>query len=396
MQRGSFQWMKSLNRSIILNKIRRSGPISRAQIAKETKLTPPTVGSIVKELVKQNLVKETQLGISQGGRKPTMLEMDNSAFHIIGIDVGPNDMQFIISDLAGEIADSIKQDIAAGIDEEAFLQMMINGITRLKERHPDLEFIGIGVAMHGVVDADKGVAVFAPNLNLREIALKENLEIVFDLEVKVENDARALALGEAWFQTGKPANNMVAVNIGRGIGAGLVIGGKLYNGMNGIAGEIGHMAMDRHGKRCTCGNIGCLQTIAAGPAIVELATELLEAGKKSILSECISSFTAEDVHQAALKGDRLAIEVFEEAGTYLGMALTNLIHICNPDQIIIGGGVSKAGDFILKPAVETIQSTAISADARKTPVYLSALGDNGSALGAVALVLSELFQPMSE
>lgn len=385
--------MKSLNRSIILNKIRRSGPISRAQIAKETKLTPPTVGSIVKELVRQNLVKETQLGVSQGGRKPTLLEMNNSVFYIIGVDVGPKDMQFIISDLAGEIVDKIKQDIIAEVDKDTFLQMMINGITSLKQRHSNLEYIGIGIAMHGVVDSEKGIAIFAPNLNLREIAIKENLENTFGLEVKVENDAKALALGEAWFQTGKQGHNMVAVNVGRGIGAGLVINGNLYNGVNGIAGEIGHMAMDRHGKRCACGNIGCLQTIASGPAIVEQATELMEGGQESVLSEYSPSFSAEDVYHAALKEDKLAIEVFREAGTYLGMALTNLIHICNPDQIIIGGGVSKAGDFILKPAVETIQSTAITADARKTPVYLSALGDNGSALGAVALVLSELFKP---
>ncbi|WP_163580352.1 ROK family transcriptional regulator [Gracilibacillus saliphilus] len=396
MQRGSFQWMKSINKSIILNKIRTAGTISRAQIAKETQLTPPTVGSIVKELLEQGLIKESQLGISQGGRKPTMLVLNTNGFHIIGIDVGPSDIRFIISDLAGEIVDEVEQEIAEELTNDSFLNMLTIGVEQLVTKQSSLQYIGIGVAMHGVVDSEQGISIFAPNLNLRHISIKDHLEAAFEMDVKVENDAKALALGEAWFENQMANKSMIAVNVGRGIGAGLVIDGKLYSGEHGIAGEIGHMTVDLYGKKCSCGNEGCLQTVASGPAIAEKAIELLEQGNASSLLLYRETITAEVVHQAAMEGDRLAQDVLKEAGTYLGIALTNLIHVCNPSTIIIGGGVSNADSYILDPVIDTIKTRAISERAQTTPVYLSKLGEYGSSLGAVALILSELFEPVVE
>lgn len=393
MQRGSFQWMKSLNKSIILNKIRIDGPISRAQIAKETELTPPTVGTMVKELLAQGLIKESQLGASQGGRKPTMLVLHVQGFHIIGVDVGPSQIRFIISDLAGEIADELLQEIDPSIENEAFLKMLKQGIQLLMNQHPSLQFIGIGVAMHGVVDAEQGISIFAPNLDLRNIPIKETLEQSFAMNVKVENDAKALALGESWFQVGTAEKSMIAINIGQGIGAGMVIDGKLYHGEHGIAGEIGHMMIDLRGKKCSCGNHGCLQTIASGPAIADRAQELIDAGNSSILAQQHMPLTAEMVHQAAVAGDELARAVLHEAGTYLGIALANLIHTFNPSSVIIGGGVAKAGSYILEPIMEAMKSRVIYDRAQDTVVQLSKLSDYGSSLGAVALVLSELFQP---
>ncbi|MGP4039412.1 ROK family transcriptional regulator [Gracilibacillus sp. D59] len=396
MQRGSFQWMKSINKSIILNKIRTAGSISRAQIAKETQLTPPTVGTIVKELLEQGLIQESQLGVSQGGRKPTMLVLNTKGFHIIGIDVGPSDIRFVISDLSGEVIDENAQEIIQELQKDSFLNMLTTGVEQLITKHSSLQFIGIGVAMHGVVDSEQGISIFAPNLNLRNIPIKDHLEARFDMNVKVENDAKSLALGEAWFDNQMSNKSMIAVNVGQGIGAGLVIDGKLYSGEHGIAGEIGHMTVDLHGKKCSCGNEGCLQTVASGPAIAEKAVELIEQGYATSLSEYQETITAEAVHQAAMAGDRLAQNVLMEAGTYLGIALTNLIHVCNPSTIIIGGGVSKADTFILDPIVSTIKTRTISERAQATPVYLSKLGEYGSSLGAVALILSELFEPILE
>ncbi|WP_130859359.1 ROK family transcriptional regulator [Gracilibacillus phocaeensis] len=393
MQRGSFQWMKSLNKSIILNKIRKAGSISRAQIAKETELTPPTVGTIVKELLVQGLIRESQLGISQGGRKPTMLVLNVQAFHIVGVDVGPSQIRFIISDLSGERRDELREIIRDKVDSENLLDRLKKGIQQLMERHDSLQFIGIGVAMHGIVDAEQGRAIFAPNLDLRDVPIKERLEAYFAMTVKVENDAKALALGESWFHGEITGRSMVAINVGRGIGAGMVIDGKLYNGEHGIAGEIGHMMIDLRGKKCSCGNHGCLQTIASGPAIAERAEELLAAGNASMLLEHADEITAETIHQAAVAGDDLAGAVLHEAGIYLGIALTNLIHTFNPGSVIIGGGVAKAGAYILDPVRETIQSRVIYDRAQDTVVQLSKLGEYGSSLGAVALVLSELFQP---
>lgn len=397
MQRGSFQWMKSLNKSIILNKIRTNGPISRAQIAKETELTPPTVGSIVKELLEQQLIKESQLGESQGGRKPTMLILHQEAYHIIGVDVGPVDIQFIISNLTGEITAELKIKINNQLDNQAFLDMLTDGIHQLMNNQSSLRYIGIGVAMHGIVDAETGTSLFAPNLYLRNIPIKEHLEQHFDMEVKVENDAKAFALGEAWFNEDMVHKSMLAVNIGRGIGAGLVNDGKLFNGADGIAGEIGHMMIERNGRKCSCGNDGCLQTIASGPAIALIAKEKLESGQKSILqewtNELSNEITAEIVYKAAKMNDKLSNEVFQEVGESLGIAFTNIIHTFNPAHIIIGGGVARAGELLLNPIRKTIASRAISDRAKRTPVILSNLDAYGSSYGAVALILSDIFQP---
>lgn len=399
IQTGSFQWMKSLNKSIILNQIRTSGPISRAQIAKDTKLTPPTVSSIVKELIEQGLVKESNLGTSQGGRKPTMLVINSKEFYIIGIDAGPKEMEMILSDLSGQIIYETSYPITTSISEVEFMNMLKKGIEEFLETYAHLQkkVIGIGVAMHGVIDVESGTSLFAPNMNLRNIPIKQELEDTFSYVVKVENDARAMALGEAWFGDSETSKSMMAVNMGRGIGAGMVIDGKLYHGEYDTAGEIGHMTLDIHGKKCQCGNHGCLQTVASGPAIAEKVKESVESGEKSIITDMadddISRINGELVYQAALENDYVCRTILEETGVYIGVGLTNLIHVMNPGKIVIGGGVAKAEKFILSPIKTTIAEKALTKKAKQTQVVISDLGERATSLGAVSLLLVELFDP---
>ncbi len=401
MQRGSFQWMKTLNKSIILNKIRTSGPISRAQIAKDTKLTPPTVSSIVKELIEQGIVRESAQGTSQGGRKPTMLVINRTEFYIIGIDAGPRTVKFVLADLSGDLKEEKITPIDSTITSHQFIEVLITGVKSLLLARKGLvgKIVGIGVAMHGVVKVEDGVSEFAPNLDLRDVAIKEELEKAFDYEVKVENDARAMALGEAWFGDSEGVKSMLALNIGSGIGAGLMIDGKLYHGEYDLAGEIGHMTLDLHGEKCTCGNNGCLQTVASGPAIEKRARRLLDEGRMSGLASLMDDkedqVSGELVYQAAVQGDKDSKAILEETGTYIGIGLTNLIHVINPSKIVIGGGVSNAGDIILKPIKETIKARALTAEAKQTEITISPLRGNATVLGAVALVLTELFDPMA-
>lgn len=398
MQTGSFQWMKSRNKSIILNKVLHNGPISRAQIAKETKLTPPTVGSIVRELIDQNIVTESTQGTSQGGRKPTMLVINYQGFFVIGVDAGPKEIETILTDLSGRIIDHHQVAIDSNITNAQFLDKLKGSITSVLPPAQDKQeqVIGIGVAMHGVVDVITGTSLFAPNLHLRDIPIQSELEEHFDLTVKVENDARALALGEVWFGQGKGSSSMVAVNLGNGVGAGITINGKLYHGKTSIAGEIGHMIVDINGKLCECGNKGCLQTVVAGPAIANRAKEGLTSNKDTILHSYSSDITGEDVFQAAIAGDSYAIKLLEETGAYIGIGLTNLIHTINPSKIIISGGVSNAEAFIIEPIRETIKKCALTPLAKQTEVTVSRLGEQATALGAVALLLAELFERNGE
>jgi N-acetylglucosamine repressor len=381
MRQGTFQWMKSVNKSIILNKIRTDAPISRAQIAKETKLTPPTVSSNVKELIEQGIVKESELGESQGGRKPTMLLIDNSAFSIVGVDIGPDMIECVMADLSGKISNRSSSKLSTPITDSQFLTILKECIHTCIGSPPtsNEKIIGIGVAMHGVVEVETGTSLVAPILGLKNIPIKEELEKEFDLDVKVENDARAIALGESWFGDHGPLESMLVVNIGRGVGAGLVMNGNLYHGSDDIAGEVGHMTIDLHGDVCECGNRGCLQTFITGPAIARRAQHEL---------------SGEQMYELAVSGDENILSVFKETGEIIGVGLTNLIHIINPEKIVLSGGVTKSEKLILPEIRKTIEERALTPKAKQTAVSISKLGDDATLKGAVALLLADLFDPV--
>ncbi|RBW69400.1 ROK family transcriptional regulator [Bacillus taeanensis] len=392
---GSFQLMKSLNLSLILNTIREKGPISRADVAKVTKLTPPTVSNLVRELLETEMVIESNLGVSKGGRKPTMLVINAKNFFIIGLDVGPKHVKAVLADLNANILQRYKVKIPFPATNEKLLELLKEVIYNMKKNLDESKLLGIGVAMHGMVDVKNGLSLFAPNLQLRDIPIKEYLENEFNILVKVENDARAMALGEYWFGIGKEIDHMVAVNVGSGIGAGIVIDGKLLYGENDISGEIGHMTIDIDGLKCSCGNYGCLQTLASGPALAERAIKELAIGKESLLTELtennLEKIDGALIYNAALKGDQLSIDILHETARYLGIGLTNLIHTVNPKRIVIGGGVSKANQFILKTVKRTIETRALTKSAKQTEVMISELGDDATSIGAVALIFTQVF-----
>lgn len=395
MKKGSFQWMKSLNRRIILNKIRTDGPISRATIAKETKLTPPTVSNLVTELIDAGLVIESEQGESIGGRKPTLLVVKKNSYYTIGLDVGTKVIRAVLVNLVGDLVEQKVVSIPIGISKEELLKLILQVIKDIAELHTDKTMIGIGVGMHGVIDVDKGVGLFAPGLHMRDIPLKETLEQEFGILVKVDNDVRAMALGEYWYTNGSNSENMVTVNIGRGVGAGIVLNGELFYGNHDLAGEIGHMTIDVDGNVCPCGNRGCWQTLISGPAIGTMAMHQIQAGAYSQLQEMVddlSEIEGKTVYEAAVKGDPLSIQILEKTGEYIGIGLTNLIHLLNPTKIIIGGGVANAHSFLMPKIRETIEKRALTPQARETPITYSKQGVFGTAKGAAALILQEIFE----
>jgi len=405
MRRGTFQWMKSVNKTIVLNKIRMDAPISRAQIAKETELTPPTVSSIVKDLIGQGLIIERKSGHSSGGRKPTMLRIREQAFYIIGMDAGPDNVDCIVSDLGGNVVERLSRPLHLPTTENAFLDVLkdcIATIIKAAKLEPE-HTLGIGVAMHGVVDVETGTSLFAPNLQLNDIPIKESLKEAFDLEVIVENDARAMALGEAWFGNHEDSSSMLAVNFGRGVGAGMIVNGELYHGAQDLAGEVGHMTIDMNGAVCTCGNRGCLQTFATGEAIGRRAA-LADGKTAQVASEPYGAaadlesahtdgdvLTGEMVYERALSGESYYVNVLEETGDIIGIALTNLIHVMNPAKIVLGGGVMNSKQFLIPRIQKMIEKRALTSDAKQTNIAVTELGDDATLLGAVSLFLVELF-----
>lgn len=389
MKRGTFQWMKTVNKTLILNKIRTKAPISRSQIARETKLTPPTVSSNVRELIDEGLVIESELGESQGGRKPTMLLINHHGYYVIGVDVSPEQLKCGIANLSGKIIERSNASLEIPLSNQEFLNVLKKCIADLLEQiEADKvdRIIGIGVAMHGVVDVHAGKSLFAPNLSLKNIPIKEELEKEFDLEVKVENDARSIVLGEFLFGDHGSLDSMLVLNIGRGIGAGFMIHEELYHGAQDLAGEVGHMMIDLSGDICECGNRGCFQAMATGDAIVRRA-------QRDYAIELPKDASGETVYQRAKKGDVNSIEIFQDTGKIIGIALTNLIHIINPNKIILCGGVMNAHEFLMEPIRETIKHRVISDQAKNTMVKRTKHGDDVTLLGAVSLILVDLFNP---
>lgn len=393
LRHGTFKWMKSINRTIVLNKIRKNAPISRAQIASDTGLTPPTVGNIVKGLLEKGLIRETQLGESQGGRKPTLLMLNSNHLFVIGVDAGPASIRCILTNLEGQTKKEYTSPSIKGVSEERFLQEMIIGIQNLLNADiPKEKVIGIGVAMHGAVDAVTGTGLFAPNLGFKNVPIKQRLEEEFDMDVTVDNDARAMAMGEYWFDEHGGLETLVALNIGSGVGSGIILNGKLFYGAQSVAGEIGHMTIDLYGELCECGNVGCLQTLATGDAIARQA-------KKEMTLEMINQLdkplSGETVYKLAKEGNEIAIRVLERTGTVIGIGIINLIHLLNPERIVIGGGVSMASEFIMPSIKKAIQDRGLTQQVKDTEVVLAKLGSDSTVKGAIAIVLDTLFHPMN-
>ncbi|MFD0049709.1 ROK family transcriptional regulator [Actinomycetes bacterium NPDC127524] len=393
---GSFEGMKLLNQSIVLNVIRLREPISRAEIAKITKLTPPTVGSLVNELIDQNLITEEQsISSKAGGRRPIMLRINYSAHFIIGVYAAAEVISVILTTMNGSVIFEYRKEINKLPSKDQFMHMVKECIQHVLDEtsaQRDL-IIGIGFAMHGLVDPEQGLAIFSPHLHLENIPIKELLEKEFSLPVMVENDVRALAYAESWFGEGKGVSDFVCLSVGRGIGSGIFINNDIYKSSYNTAGEIGHTIVDINGPRCQCGNNGCLEAYASELAIIKKAEKESNPGSDTILREWKknSEITVKMIFKAAQDGDQLALSILEESGRSLGLATANLINILKPSKIILEGSVFEEGNFILSPLKDMIGKYSFSSSNEEIPVVCSKLGKKGMVLGAVTIILRKLF-----
>lgn len=252
--------------------------------------------------------------------------------------------------------------------------------------------IGVGVSAGGPLDRETGTLLSPPNLpGWEAVPVKCVFEELLNLPVRVENDANATALAEWHYGAGRGARNIVFMTIGTGIGAGLILDGKLYHGTNDLAGELGHQTILMNGPPCLCGKRGCLEALASGPAIARLARESMMYGRhKRVLALAGGNpnhITATHVVDAAKKGDPFALGILEEAGTYLGVGLANTIMMLNPEKIILGTLVVHAGDLLLTPARAAIAEYAWKRAAERCEIMPAALGDRAQDLAGAALWL---------
>lgn len=392
---GSFSLIKKMNTSLILNTIREQGPISRAEIARLTKLTPATVTNITSELIKYRLILEAERGESSGGRKPVMLRINSNGYYVIGIYIGSKGVEIIAANLNADIIYSDKINIDSSIPSSDVLKQIKNKIKRWMQENTNKKILGIGIGAHGLVKSREGVSIYAPNLGWENVPIKDELEKELNIPVFLDNDVRTMTLGENWFGVAKDVSNFIFVYVGYGIGGSIVIDNQLYRGINEGAGEIGHTTIERNGPKCSCGNYGCLQALASEQAIVNRVKELLQQGKKSSIVECVGGdlcrISPEIVIEAALNHDYLALEVIKEKARYLGIGVANLINTINPSLVIINGRIIKLGDIVMDCIRQEVEKRSMKYLQYSTDITFSRLHEKAVLKGAVALVLCETF-----
>lgn len=387
MQKATRHQLKEQNRELVLKILLESSRISRAEIARVTGLSRATVSDMVAELINEGLIVEVGLGVSIGGKLPILLSVADDARFMIALDLAYNHFRGAVVDLRGQIRQIISLP-ASGYDGEQAIEATFSIIDQLV-RLPYPSFVGIGVGAPGLVNSRDGIVVHAVNLNWRDLPLGPMLKERYGLPVVVQNDCQAAAMGEFIFGGPRPASqNMVVVRVGQGIGAGIILDGKIFQGDGGGAGEIGHVVMAHSkGLPCRCGKSGCLETLASSRAVLQRAQTLAGTGVKTVLSGTEGVLTLDQLVEAYQEGDLLACQVVEQAGYFLGIAISKLVATLNIHQIILMGEMTRFGQTWLEVVQQTMRQTTLARLEADTNIQISALRDNDVILGASALLV---------
>ena len=310
--------------------------------------------------------------------------------YVIGIDLGGTNIKGALLDFDGHTLEKIR----ISTDGEKGVSVVIERILTvigdlIKWSSVSKEAIaGIGIGVPGQIDYQEGKIIFAPNLGWHNIYIRDLIAKATGLPVYLDNDGNVAALGEMWSGAGKGYSDIIAVTIGTGIGGGIIINSRIHRGVSGSAGEIGHMIMQKDGPLCNCGKKGCLESLTAAPAILRMAKHAMASGLYTALKDYIN-LEAKDVFIAAESGDEIAQDIISQSAEYLGLAIANLMNILNPEIVIIGGGVARAGDILLKPIREKAMANSLEVAAKAVKIVPAHLGNDAGCIGAGALVLME-------
>jgi len=384
-----------LNKARITTLIRDSNGTSRADLARQTGLSAPTVSRIVETLIKDGLVIESGAGASRGGRRPTLLRFSGVDSFIVGVDLGTTNIYAVLADLGARVIAEIRRPtrVEEGFDRvmertSAVIEELRNRLGRKKAR-----VCGIGMAIAGLINREREIVEFSPDFHWHNVDVRAGLPVSREIPVVFDNVTRVMALGEMWYGAGRNHRNFIMINVGYGIGAGIIVQGSPLYGLKGLAGEFGHITMQmKSDELCDCGNFGCLEALASGNAIAKRARRELGGGAVSVLTGMcegdLSRVSAEMVAAAAKRGDGMAWDIFNEAAEYLGLGIAGLINLFNPEAVFIGGGVAQAGDILFDKIRKTVNSRALNKAASEVAIRPATFGTSAAVMGALSLILS--------
>lgn len=377
------------NSRLVLKMIYTSGEISRADIARQTRLTPTTVSNIVTGLIERGLVKEVGVAPSGRGKPPTLVSMVDDAYHLIGLDLARSVFQGAVMNLRGEVLFQAGVPIDSR-DGEAALALVYELIDQLLPA-TDRPVLGIGIGASGIIDTNDGRVLQAVNFNWYDLPLQDLLRERYGVPVHISNDNDVSALAEYTYGRYKNNPELVIVAVGYGIGAGIIINHQAFSGHGFGAGEIGHVSVVEGGERCRCGNYGCLETVASSRAIVKRAQELARVNPDSALLQFAPSIEAiniDTVIKAFEAGDEALQALIAEVAGYLGASLASVVGILSVPYILIAGSVTGFGQRLLDLIQDEIDRRSLAASVSKTRVEFASFKRNSVILGTAALLLS--------
>ena len=382
---GTLAWLRDRNRQRVVGVLRERGRLSQAEIARVTGLSRTTVHSLVAELKGWAMVQEVDAvqPDARGGRPAIQLVLRDASQAVLGIDFGHSHVQVAIADMARNLRAERRCDLdvnhhaVEALDTSARLAAE----TLAESGFDRSSLVGAGIGIPGPVDREHGTAGSATILpGWVGLRIASEMQRRLGIPVEIENDANLGALAELTWGAGRDCSNFAYVKAATGIGAGLVIDGRLLRGASGTAGEIGHTTLDEEGALCYCGNRGCLETVASGPSIIRLVANGSDGADGSAL-------TLEHVIELVVDGDVRARRAVSDAGREIGVAVAGLCNLINPERVIVGGMLSRAGEVLLQPLRESLRRHAVQAAAEKVEVVQAVFVERAELLGSLALAL---------
>ncbi len=389
--------MQTDNKNTLLNLIRLYGPISRTKLAEYISISIPAISNHIKELLETGIIKEVGAQQSNGGRKAMLLDMNKDYGYIICIDFGQDIFRIAAINIKNEILDKRSfpskklGDKANGLIK---IQLLIEEINDRISSNATL--MGIGIGISGIINYQNKKLVIMPNLKEWEnVDLVETFHHLFNVPVFIDDSARMMALWESVLPGNGRYQDLVFVSVGAGIGTGIIVSGKLLRGVNGGAGELGHIIVEEGGLPCGCGNRGCLEQYASVTSMVNRAKHAIRDGvMTTILTyannniDQIDSFCLE---KALKDQDKLAFTIIIEAGNYLGIGLSKIVNLLNPEYIILGGGGMNMSPIIFDELIRSANLRAMSTSMKHTKILVSQKDDCGL-LGTSIYVLDNVFR----
>ena len=381
----------------VLNLIRFCGPISRVSLAEKLEISNTAVTGYINELISEGIVIEVGTEKSSGGRKPTLLDINPEYGYIIGIDFGQSFFRIAVFNLQNRCLHMETMSVSKLQQPDQGIKKMIDLIGKLRTTIiPHKKLLAIGIAVSGINFTGLGDYLTIPNLpGWKQINFKTPLEKEFNVPVYVDDSPRMQALYESIIPSNGRYKNLIYINIGVGIGTGIILFGRLFRGSTGLAGELGHTIVEENGLVCGCGNHGCLEQYASVPAMVNNAKEKLLLGVRSSIMDYvegnIDNVNSYVLARALMDNDKLAYSIVINAGTYLGKAIAQMINLFNPERIIIGGGGANISDVLLDEIIKTCKIRAMNESVKSVQIVKSSKGDDSALLGISIFSQDNLF-----